>query len=36
MDLLGKLFTGKDVKAKVPGQGAIRADDGTIRADQEF
>ena len=41
--LLGNLFTGKGVKAKIPGrrvirpgEGTIRAGEGTIRASQNF
>ena len=30
--LLGNLLTGKRMKAKIPGQGAIRASEGVIRA----
>ena len=30
--LLGNLFTGKGVKAKIPGRRVIRPGEGTIRA----
>ena len=30
--LLGNLLTGKGVKAKIPGRGVIRGDEGTTRA----
>ena len=34
--LIGKLLTGKGVKAKIPGQGLIKASEETIRAGQGF
>ena len=34
--LLANLSTGKEVKAKIPGWEVIRADEGTIRAGQDF
>ena len=35
--LLGNLLTGKRVKkSKIPGQGVIRAGEGTIRAGPDF
>ena len=34
---LGKLITGKGVKrSKIPGQGVMRASEGTIRSGQDF
>ena len=34
--LLGNLLTDKWTKAKIPGPGAIRADEGVTRVDQDF
>ena len=33
---LGNLFTGKGVKAEIPGRGVIKVSEGTIRAGQDF
>ena len=35
-NLLGNLLTRKGIKAKIPGQEAIRAGEGVIRAGQDF
>ena len=34
--LLGDLLKSKEVKAKIPERGIVRAWDGTIRAGQDF
>ena len=34
--LLENLLTGKGLKAKIPGQGIIKANEGTITAGQDF
>ena len=34
--LLGNLLEGKGLKAKIPGKGEMRADEGTNRVSQDF